>query len=249
MTSGAAIFDDRETVELLRDHPQLLAIADAVRATQTRRTFLAHRRRPLLVAAAALVACGAAALTIALAVSGGTAQHSGAEPGPVPPMPPEIAVPLDQAQSDMLNRFGVPLILPDTSVLGPGESPTILEQPCVKAPEVPTAPLCWLNVRFPSPAVDIEYLRTSATWGSRYPDARDQYQREIANAANPSDFQIVALGGTLALIETAQTGNTIEFRLGELSITIRAPSADSPTPVDAADLQALATSMLDKANQ
>ena len=38
MSSGATIFDDRETVELLRDHPHLLAIADAVCATQTTRT-------------------------------------------------------------------------------------------------------------------------------------------------------------------------------------------------------------------
>ena len=35
MSTGATIFDDRETVEFLRDHPHLLAIADAVRATQS----------------------------------------------------------------------------------------------------------------------------------------------------------------------------------------------------------------------
>ena len=248
MNTGATILDDRETVELIGGHPHLLAIADAVRATQVRRTSLAHRRRPLLVAAAGLAACGAAAaLTVVLAVPGAT-QHSGAGSGTLPPMPPAITVPVDQAQSDTLKAFGVPLILPDTSVLGRSDSsPTVLEQPCRAAPEVPTAPLCWVNVQFASPGVDIRYVQTSHTWGSRYPDAHDQYQREIANATNASDFQILSLSGTPALIETGQTGNSIEFRLGELSITIKAPNADTPTTIDAARLQALAQSMLDQA--
>jgi hypothetical protein len=249
VNSGATIFDDRETVELLRDHPHLLAIADAVCATQTRRTALAQRRRPLLVAAAALVACGtAAALTVALATPSATTHHShGGPPYPFP-MPPPIPVSLDQAQSDMSNQFGVPLVLPDASVLGASESPTILEQPCHKAVDVPTAPLCWVTVRFPSPAVDIEYIRTSATWGSRYPDARDQYQEEIVRTGNPSDFQIVSLNGTPALIQTVQTADTIEFRLDELSIRIMAPTGDTPTTISTADLETLAQSMLDQAS-
>jgi hypothetical protein len=250
VNSGATIFDDRETVELLRDHPHLLAIADAVCATQTRRSAFEQHRRPLLVAAAALVACGtAAALTVALAIPSATTHHSpGGSHGPHRvQMPPPIPVSLDQAQSDMSNQFGASLVLPDTSALGPSETPTILEQPCLKAVDVPTAPLCWVTVRFPSPAVDIDYIRTSATWGSRYPDARDQYQQEIADPGNPSDFQIVSLNGTPALIRTTQTGNTIEFRLGELSITITAPNGDTPTTIGAADLETLAQSMLDQA--
>src|SRR5262245_48673342 len=76
VTTGSTIFDDRETVEFLRDHPHLLAIADAVRATQTRPTSKA--RRPLLVAAAA-VACATAAAVIAfLVVPGARTQHTGA---------------------------------------------------------------------------------------------------------------------------------------------------------------------------
>ena len=247
MNNGATIFDDRETVELLRDHPHLLAIADAVRATQSGRPSLAHRRKPLLVAAAALVACGtAAAVTISFALPSASSPHSPAS-GTLPPMPPAIPVPLAQAQSDALTWFGVPLILPDTSVLGHSGSPTILEQPCHKPLEAPTAPLCWVTVQFASPAVDIEYVQTSHTFGSSYPDARDQYQREIANATNPSDFQIVSLGGTPALSESAQTGSTIEFRLGTLSISISAPNINgSPTTVDAATLKGLAQTMLDQ---
>ena len=49
MNSGATIFDDPETVEFLRDRPHLLAIADAVRATQRERTRSALRGKPLLI--------------------------------------------------------------------------------------------------------------------------------------------------------------------------------------------------------
>jgi hypothetical protein len=90
VSSGATILDDRETVEMLRDHPHLLAIADAVRATQNKRTpsslpgwlsALPCRSTPagprsralrwagLLVALA--LAAGAAAIAVTTTASGG----------------------------------------------------------------------------------------------------------------------------------------------------------------------------------
>jgi hypothetical protein len=66
MNSGATIFDDRETVELLRDHPHLLAIADAVRATQRRQVRAwASPRRLGIAAAAALAAAAVGAYVLA----------------------------------------------------------------------------------------------------------------------------------------------------------------------------------------
>lgn len=252
MNSGATIFDDRETVEFLRDHPHLLAIADAVRATQSKRTRSALRRTPLLVAA--VVACATAATLIAfLVVPGAGTQHIGAQGhGKDTPhhtaLPPANPVPLDKAQSDALNWFGAPLTLPDTSVLGPSDSPTALEQWCARAPEAPTTPLCQVNVQFASPAVNIEYVLTSHTWGSRYPDALDQYRAEIAQATDPSEYQIVSVSGTPALIGTGKTGNSIEFRSRTLSITVWAPdNKGTPTTIDAATLQALAQSIVDQA--
>jgi hypothetical protein len=59
---AATVFGDLEVVELLRDEPELLAIADAVTATQAAR-HPSLRLRRLLIAAAAL----AAALAVALA--------------------------------------------------------------------------------------------------------------------------------------------------------------------------------------
>lgn len=56
MNDSATIFDDRETVEFLRDHPHLLAIADAVTATQGQPSTVRRHRWPLLVAAAAAIA-------------------------------------------------------------------------------------------------------------------------------------------------------------------------------------------------
>lgn len=251
MNGDVTIFGDRETVELLRDHPHLLAIADAVRATQSKPTRMARRR--LLVAAASLSVCVVAAVLIAfVVVPNARTPHSGAGGhGPDTPhhiaMPPANPVPLSQASSDTLKWFGAPLILPDTSVVKPSDSPAALEQPCVKPPEATTTALCQVNVQFESPAVNIEYLQTSHTWGSRYPDALDQYRREIAQATNPSDYQIVSINGTPALIETGNTGNSIEFRLGPLSISIWAPDNNGvPTIVDATTLQAVAQSMLDQ---
>jgi hypothetical protein len=65
------ILDDRETVELLAAQPQLLAIADAVRATQ-RKEGRAWKPRPHVFAAAAALAGLAAVFAFALpGASGG----------------------------------------------------------------------------------------------------------------------------------------------------------------------------------
>jgi hypothetical protein len=80
VNGGATIFDDQETVEFLRDHPHLLAIADAVRATQSNRTRSALRRTPLLVAA--VVAC--ALLLVGVAIGGGSLFHFSPRVGELP---------------------------------------------------------------------------------------------------------------------------------------------------------------------
>jgi len=85
---SATIFDDRETVEFLRDRPHLLAIADAVRATQGRRTRSAHRRKPMFVAAAVVAACAAVGVVAAVLVL---------NPGRSAASPVRQATPLSQA--------------------------------------------------------------------------------------------------------------------------------------------------------
>jgi len=73
MKDGTTIFDDLATVELLSKQPELLAIADAVRATQHPE---ARARRPWIVLAAATVAALAAVGALALAGAfGGHATH------------------------------------------------------------------------------------------------------------------------------------------------------------------------------
>lgn len=88
MNSGATILDDRETVEFLRDYPHLLAIADAVRATQSGRTHLADRRKPLFVAAAVVGASAAVGVVAAVLVL---------NPGRSAASPVRQATPLAQA--------------------------------------------------------------------------------------------------------------------------------------------------------
>lgn len=81
MNGGATIFDDRETVEFLGDHPHLLAIADAVRATQGERTRSA---RPLVIAAVGLIAATALGFGVSTLFQGSGRQSPSAgraEPG------------------------------------------------------------------------------------------------------------------------------------------------------------------------
>lgn len=263
MNSGATIFDDRETVEFLRDRPHLLAIADAVRATQRERTRSTFRRKALLIAAAAaLVACATAAALIAVFAMPGTSSHHTAAGGGPPQHPATIGVPstpgtaltlvpLSKALSSASKSFGVPIILPDTPFLKPSDAgPTATEQWLPSPQPGVQEPVSQLMVQFPSPYVSITYAPTALTYqGTSYPNALDQYQAEIAQARNPADYQIVSLSdGTPALVGVSKTGNSIEFRLGKLSIWIWAPNNNGvPTTVDAADLQALAQSIVDQA--
>ena len=71
MKDDTTIFGDRETVELLAEQPELLAIADAVSATQ-RKEARARRRHPrLLMAAAAIAGLAAAGAFLLTGLSGG----------------------------------------------------------------------------------------------------------------------------------------------------------------------------------
>lgn len=259
MNSGATILDDRETVEFLREHPHLLAIADAVRATQSKSTGTA--RRPLLVAAAAVAVLGAAAALIAFLVVPGASHHAAARGGPThstvtvatsgAPGDAIGTVPLSKALSSASKSFGVPIILPDTPLLKPSDAGATANEQWLPSPEPGVQePVSQLMVQFPSAGVSITYAPTALTYqGKTYPNALDQYRAEIAQARNPADYQIVSLSdGTPELIGTTKTGNLLEFRLGKLSIWIWAPNNNGvPTTVDAADLQALAQSMVDQA--
>jgi len=261
VTTGATIFDDRETVELLRDHPHLLAIADAVRATQGDRARSLRRRKPLLIAAAAAGSAVVAAATAFLLIPGASSHHTAA--GGHPPQHPITVgtpgapgtapgpVPLNKALSSASKSFGASIILPNTPVLKPSDAGATANEQWLPSPQPGVQePVSQLTVQFPSPSVSITYAPTALTyWGSHYPDALNQYRAEIAQARNPSEYQIVSLSdGTPALIGIGKTGNSLWFRLGKLSIIIWAPNNNGiPTTVDASALQALAQSMVEQA--
>ena len=71
MRDDPSILGDRETVELLSAQPELLAIADAVKATQRKETRTWRPRPRLLVAAAALAGLAAAGALVLAGHSGG----------------------------------------------------------------------------------------------------------------------------------------------------------------------------------
>lgn len=255
MNGDATIFDDRETVEFLCDHPHLLAIADAVRATQSKPTSTARRRSLLVAAAAAAVLAAAATLIAALVIPGARPHHTAAGGGPPHPITvsgdaPDGPVPLSQALSSASKSFGVPIILPDTPVLKPSDAGAAASEQWLPSPEPGVhEPVSQVTVQFPSPGVSITYAPTALTdQGKAYPSALDQYHAEIAQATDPTAYKIVSLSGTPALVETGKTGNSIEFRVGVLSISIWAPDNNGiPTTVDPATLQALAQSIVDQA--
>ena len=112
MNSRATIFDDPETVGLLRDRPDMLAIADAVRATH-RRTGARSRGWLLLVAAAAVVASAAAVIALP---GGGAHPATGVTTGGAVGLIPD-PVPVSQAVSDATKEFGAPVILPKSPSL------------------------------------------------------------------------------------------------------------------------------------
>lgn len=85
MNSGATIFDDQETVELLRGRPHLLAIADAVRATQAKRTLPGRPRTLLLVATVATcIAVAAPGIVFSGVLNSSQAAVPRSQPRPAP---------------------------------------------------------------------------------------------------------------------------------------------------------------------
>jgi hypothetical protein len=225
------------------------------RATRRLRLHAPATNRGRIVGVAALA--GAAALIGVFAVPSTSSHHSasgGVGHNGTPrhiALPPAVQVPLSQASSDAMKWFDAPLILPDTPSLKPSDGKPY-EQWCAASSSGAPTPLCQVDVQFTSPALDIEYVRTAATWGSRYPDALDQYKAEIAQSAqsgHPDTQQIVHLSdGTPALISASASGIGIEFRLGKLSISVWNPDANGqPHTLDAAALQALAQSIVDQA--
>lgn len=199
---------------------------------------------------------GAAAVIGVFAVPGTSSHHTAAGGGPPHPITvsgdaPGGPIPLSQALSSASKSFGVPIILPDTPVLKPSDAEAAASEQWLPSPKPGVKePVSQVTVDFPSPYVSITYAPTTLTdQGKTYANALDQYHAEIAQATDPAEYQIVSLSdGTPALIETGTNGNSIEFRLGKLSITIWAPNNNGvPTTVDAATIQALAQSIVDQA--
>jgi hypothetical protein len=111
--SSLTIFDDRETVEFLHDHPHLLAIADAVRATQRRQAR--PRATPLRI--------GLAAALLAVAAVGAflLATNSETNPGRKP-----IGESLFVAPTPVANAAAADTLLPFNVVLPTNATSTSL---------------------------------------------------------------------------------------------------------------------------
>lgn len=246
----------------LQAHKQHL-VSEIAQQPEPRRLSLpglpSFRLRFALPAIAAVGAAVAAVIFTGTLGGGATGTLGGVTTaGGGPPHPVTVSgdapggpIPLSQALSSASKSFGVPIILPDTPLLNASDAGAAASEQWLPSPKPGVKePVSQLTVEFPSPYVSITYAPTALTdQGKTYPNALDQYRAEIAQATDPAEYKIVSLSdGTPALIGTGTNGNSIEFRLGKLSITIWAPNNNGgPTTVDASSLQALAQSMVDQA--
>jgi hypothetical protein len=82
---NGTIFDDRETVELLSEQPELLAIADAIRATRGGEARAWGPQTRLLLVAAAVASFAAAGALLLTGLSGG---HPASAPSDYRPLDP-----------------------------------------------------------------------------------------------------------------------------------------------------------------
>lgn len=204
------------------------------------RLTMSNRAKILGIAAAA----GVAALIAFVAVpsSGHRDATTTTTPGPGgSPGQPGTPVPLARALSLASGSFGVPIKLPDTSVLKPSDAnQTAIVEWVLNAGTDPP-PVSSLDVEFPN--AQIGYRLTDS---SEDPNALNEYKAQMAEVpTNPADtqpkYQIVYLSdGTPALLGAKPWGNTIQFREGPLSIIIASSS------IDANAIQALAQSIQDQ---
>lgn len=267
-----------DDLQLLRDFRRTVPEPDedtvrrayAYATSQSRTARRLHLRLPasyrVRIAGVAAVA-GAAALIGFFAVPSSSPQRPVTTVTTIPRAGDlAIPMPISQALSVASKSFGVSVFLPDTSVLKPSDAERGYLQWLPASQPGEQTPVSQLDVAFSksAPAVTVEYAPTGYTpcgptdepCSTVYPNALDQYKAEIAQGSQsvdgrtPPTYQIVYLSdGTPALSSTGRNGNDIEFRVGPLSINIWAPSNDGvPTTVSAADLQALAQSIVDQSN-
>jgi hypothetical protein len=247
--SGATILDDRETVELLHNRPDLLAIADAVRATQTKsRAAWSHRRRVLAVAAAA-AALAAGAIVGGLALTGhhaprantgknaiaGRTSSQGVVMNPRA-APPSMEYPLGKgvgrpvSLADAGSALGRPVALPDTAQVKPSDVGAVQ----IESSTGDGQKLVDLGISFPKQGMIVQYIQPPIS------DPLSNYQVAVGN----SEGSLIYLnGGVPALTEQSSLPDGspwgfVQFVAGGSTIMVMGP--------DQTTLQTAAQSILDR---
>ncbi|MGH3009175.1 MAG: hypothetical protein ACRDLM_07200 [Gaiellaceae bacterium] len=138
MNSGATILEDRETVELLRGRPDLLAIADAVRAGHLRPATARRRRRTLLLAAATVALVAGVCFSVVLSYGGGLSPGHSVTSGSGGRFEPLSSISVSSVSD-------AAALLPFRLVLPPNATPTNMQ---VSDPRRTSASGAWFSAQF-----------------------------------------------------------------------------------------------------
>jgi hypothetical protein len=240
VNSNATILDDGETVEFLRDRPDLLAIADAVRATQTRsatRRRLASRRTRVGFGLAAVAAGAAIAAGVALtAQKAASPQHLFRGKSLVQP-PPTLARPLGLTGtkiplSDAARTLGGPVVLPNSSLANSSNLGSVWER-TVPGHEYDLA------ITFPSAGIIVQYDRPVP-----YPEPpAEMYQTEARQ--QPDSMSAIDLNGVPALA-TQQNSDQLGTNFGSIEFVKGGTRIAVLGHYDEATLESIAQSIVEQ---
>jgi hypothetical protein len=248
--SGATILDDRETVELLSERPDLLAIADAVRATQSRPGGLGFRRvkGPVLAVVAFAVVTGAVVGGLTLTGHNAPAEKTAHKPpaekiksssggiiGPAGAVA-TLARPLggfgqQVSLATAVSELGGPVTLPDSAQVKPSDAGAVWAATASSQGESSVS----VAVTFPAQGFIIQYLRPPI------PDPLSNFQGFVKDSPGS---QVIYLNGGVPARAIAQTSDpsswgSIEFVAGGTTILVMGQT-------DQATLQSVAQSILDR---
>lgn len=193
-------------------------------------SMLSRRRRPprpLVLVVAAIAAAALTGFLLGVFAFSPTSVHqpnTRQHPSAPVPMPPR-RIPLAGASS----ALGAPVVLPNTSLLGPSGVGSVTEECAPSSGESG----CVVNVEFPSQGLVIRYGR----YGPPFTDPLPGWEGDVTDDTVPRE--IVYLGNVPAFMtpkgpESPGSGSTIAFQLGETTISIFSRDLDGPAVEDLA---------------
>jgi hypothetical protein len=238
---------DRDVMTLLAEANPVLADALAPMAVPGVAGRRSSRR---LVLAAAATAVAASLIGVFVYPGIGSGHRKSMEPrlgiqGPgnyVVPPPPPSPIPV----ADVSLMLGVPVALPTTSLVQPGDAHSATAEIVCPAITAEIDGTCMVTVEFPSDSLTVEFWRPSgAPSQDQLADTVRQAKEEIARHPGSGQAELLDLNGVPARFLSGnysfgpQGSGSIDFLLGDMRVTVYGNQTESA-------LKAAAQSILDQ---